>query len=642
MSKIIKLDKIGDREDFLVEATKNKIGVSGSLIASWGEKSEVEVLRIVEKVEEYFCSKDLTSQEVLLSTYNTVTDYSTLLNQFERNATNPPWKPIDFLRSMIIEDVNAKKSEGRVQTRFPPEPNGYLHIGHAKSICLNFGIAKEFNGLCNLRFDDTNPSKEDVEYVNSIEEDVKWLGFDWDGREHYASNYFDKLYEFAVQLIKMEKAYVCDLNAEETREHRGTLTEPGKNSPHRDRSVDENMKLFEKMREGEFADGACVLRAKIDMASPNLNMRDPVIYRILKEKHHRTGDKWCIYPMYDFAHCFSDSLEEITHSICTLEFEDHRPLYDWFLDQLGVFHPQQIEFARLNLSYTVMSKRKLLELVENKYVNGWDDPRMPTIAGMRRRGYTSAAIRNFCEKIGVAKRENTIDIALLEHCLREDLNRTSSRAMVVLDPIKVVITNYPEDSEELEAINNPEDPSAGKRKVPFSKELYIERDDFMEDPPKKFFRLGPGREVRLRYAYFIKCEEVIKNSAGETVEIQCTYDPATKGGNAPDGRKVKGTIHWVSVEHAKDIEVRLYDRLFIDENPLANKEKDFKETMNPKSLEVLKTCKAEPSMSEASAGERFQFERKGYFCVDKDSTKEAPVFNRTVSLRDSWGKIDKK
>jgi len=556
-------------------------------------------------------------------------------------------KPLDFIRQRIADDVRAGKNGGRVHTRFPPEPNGYLHIGHAKSICLNFGIAEEFNGLCNLRFDDTNPTKEDVEYIESIKEDVRWLGFDWEDREYYASDYFPKLYEYAVQLIKEGHAYVDSLSQEEIRALRGTLTEPGRESPYRNRSVEENLELFERMKAGEFEDGACVLRARIDMASPNLNMRDPTIYRIRKVPHHRTGDKWCIYPMYDFTHCLSDSIEGITHSICTLEFENNRPLYDWFLDTLRVeCRPQQIEFARLNLSHTVLSKRKLLRLVEEGHVAGWDDPRMPTISGMRRRGYTPEAIREFCDRIGVAKNDSIVDMALLEYCVRQDLNKHSPRVMAVLHPLKLVIDNYPEGkTEELDAINNPEDPSAGTRKVPFSRVLYIERDDFMEDPPKKFFRLAPGREVRLRYAYFVTCTGVVKDEKnGEITEIRCTYDPATRGGDSPDGRKVKATLHWVSAAHAVDAEVRLYNTLFTRKNPSETEEgKDFTDYLNPKSLEVLRGCKVEPSLKSAAPGSRFQFERVGYFCVDsKDSSPEHLVFNRTVTLRDTWAKILKR
>jgi len=549
----------------------------------------------------------------------------------------------NFIRDIIIEDIKQGKNDGKVITRFPPEPNGYLHIGHAKSVCLNFGLAQEFGGRCHLRFDDTNPVKEEEEYVESIKEDVRWLGYDWGEHEYYASDYFDQLYEFAVKLIKDGKAYVDSLSAEEIRAYRGTLTEPGKESPYRNRSVEENLDLFERMRKGEFRDGEHVLRAKIDMASGNINLRDPVMYRIKHARHHRTGDKWCIYPTYDFAHGQSDSIEGITHSICTLEFEDHRPLYDWFLDQLGIHHPQQIEFARLNLAYTVLSKRKLLELVEGGHVNGWDDPRMPTLSGLRRRGYTPEAIRTFCDRIGVAKKDSLVDMALLEHCVREDLNKRAPRVMAVLRPLKVVLVNYPENEvEEMTAINNPEDESMGTRKVPFSRELYIEREDFMEDPPKKFFRLAPGREVRLRYAYYITCVDVVKDVRGEIVELHCTYDPATRGGWSPDGRKVKGTLHWVSAAHAVDAEVRLYDRLFTKADPTEEKDVDYKTYLNPKSLEVLTGCKLEPGLARARVGERFQFERQGYFCVDPDSTEGKLVFNRTVSLRDSWAKIAKK
>jgi glutaminyl-tRNA synthetase len=552
-------------------------------------------------------------------------------------------KPSDFIRDIIKDDLKAGKNDGKVHTRFPPEPNGYLHIGHAKSIFLNFGIANEFNGLCNLRFDDTNPAKEEEEYVSSIKEDVRWLGFDWGDREYYASDHFEKLYEYANQLIKDNKAYIDDLTADEIREHRGTLTEPGKESPYRSRSVEENLELFEKMKKGEFEDGSKVLRAKGDMSSGNINMRDPVMYRILHEEHHRTGAKWCIYPMYDWAHGQSDSIEGITHSLCTLEFEDHRPLYDWFIEQLGIHHPRQIEFARLNLSHTVLSKRKLIELVDKGRVSVWDDPRMPTIAGMRRRGYSPESIRNFCDRIGVAKRDSLVDMALLEHCVREHLNKTAPRVMAVLRPLKVVITNYPEEtSEELDAINNPEDESMGIRKVPFSREIYIEKDDFMEDPPKKFYRLAPGREVRLRYAYFIKCENVIKDEGGEIIELRCTYDPETKGGDSPDGRKVKATLHWVSAEHAVEAEVRLYDHLFVKEDPLDVEEgQDYLDNLNPSSLEELKGCKVEPSLTKAKPGSRYQFERLGYFCVDRDSTDKKPVFNRTVTLRDTWAKVKK-
>ena len=555
-----------------------------------------------------------------------------------------PSRPSNFIKQIIEEDIRNNKNDARVHTRFPPEPNGYLHIGHAKSICLNFGVASDYNGLCNLRFDDTNPSKEEEEYVNSIIQDVKWLGFDWGDRQFYASDYFEKLYEYAVELIKKGKAYVCELTADETREYRGTLTEPGKESPYREQTVQDNLDLFARMRAGEFENGSKTLRAKIDMASGNINMRDPVIYRIQRATHQRTGDKWCIYPMYDFAHCVSDSIEGITHSLCTLEFEDHRPLYDWFLDQLGVFHPQQIEFARLNLSYMIMSKRKLLKLVADNDVHGWDDPRMPTISGLRRRGYTPVSIRNFCDRIGVAKAESMVDMSMLEFCIREDLNKHALRVMAVLRPLKVVITNYPDgEKDELDAINNPEDPEAGTRKVPFSKVLYIEREDFMEDPPKKFFRLAPGREVRLRYAYFITCTDVIKDSNGEITEIHCTYDPATRGGDAPDNRKVKATMHWVSAEHAVESEARLYNNLFLKENPEKGEEgTDFKVNLNPDSVEVLSSCFAEPSLKGAKPGTRYQFERLGYFCVDADSTDSKPVFNRTVTLRDTWARIQKK
>lgn len=550
----------------------------------------------------------------------------------------------DFIRNIIAEDLKANKNDGRVMTRFPPEPNGYLHIGHAKSFCLNFGIALENqNGICNLRFDDTNPTKEEQEYVESIKEDIRWLGFDWEDREYYASDYFDQLYQFAVQLIKDGKAYVDSLSADEIREYRGTLTESGKNSPYRNRSEDENLDLFARMRAGEFPNGTHVLRAKIDMSSPIINMRDPVLYRILHTEHHRTGDKWCIYPTYDFAHGQSDSIEGVTHSLCTLEFVNHRPLYDWLLDELKIFHPQQIEFARLNLSYTVLSKRMLLELVENDNVNGWDDPRMPSISGFRRRGYTPVSIRNFCDRIGIAKFNSLIELAVLENCVREDLNKHTARVMGVLRPLKVIIDNYPENkTEELDAVNNPEDESMGKRKVPFSRVIYIEREDFREDPPKKFFRLAPGREVRLRYAYYITCIEVVKDDQGEIVELHCTYDSETRGGWSPDGRRVKGTLHWVSAQHAITAEVRLYDRLFTVENPSGHKEKNFKEFLNPNSLEVLTSCFLEPSLSNAKHGERFQFERQGYFCVDPDSSPGKLVFNRTVTLRDSWAKIEQK
>jgi len=550
---------------------------------------------------------------------------------------------LDFIRQIVTDDCKTGKWGGRVATRFPPEPNGYLHIGHAKSICLNFGIAEEFNGTCNLRFDDTNPEKEEQEYVDSIIEDVRWLGWDWDDRLYFASDYFEQMYQFAIQLIKAGKAYVCELSADEVTEYRGTLNKPGKDSPYRNRSVEENLELFARMRTGEFPDGSRTLRAKIDMSHPNLNMRDPIMYRILHATHHRTGDKWCIYPTYDWAHGFEDSIERITHSICTLEFENHRPLYDWFLNQAGVWHSQQIEFARLNLSYTVMSKRKLLQLVQQGYVKGWDDPRMPTICGLRWRGCSPESIRNFCKVIGVNKFNSTVDIALLEHCVREELNKSSARVMAVLRPLKVVIDNYPEGKvEQMEAINNPEDASAGTRKVPFCRELYIEREDFMENPPKKFYRLAPGREVRLRYAYFVTCTNVVKNANGEIVELHCTYDPATRGGDAPDGRKVKSTLHWVSAQHALDAEVRLYEHLFTKENPDEVEEgQNFTASLNPNSLEVLMDCKVEPSLKSAKPLQRFQFERLGYFCVDPDSAKGRLVFNRTVRLRDEWARIQK-
>ncbi len=551
--------------------------------------------------------------------------------------------PTNFIEEIITRDLETKKYGGRVHTRFPPEPNGYLHIGHAKAICLNYGLAVKYGGLFNLRFDDTNPCKEETEYVEAIKEDVRWLGCDWEDRLYYASDYFEQLYEYAVQLIKSGHAYVCDLSPEEIREYRGTLTEPGKESPYRNRSVEENLDLFRRMRAGEFPEGSRVLRAKIDMASPNLNMRDPVLYRILHAPHHRTGEKWCIYPMYDYAHPLSDAIEGITHSICSLEFEDHRPLYNWVLDTLGIESPpQQIEFARLNLSYTVMSKRKLRQLVEEGLVSGWDDPRMPTLSGLRRRGYTPEAIRDFCERIGVAKSNSVVDIALLEHCLREDLNRRALRRMAVLRPLRLVIENYPEGKvEEVEAVNNPEDPAAGTRKVPFSRVLYIERDDFREDPPKKFYRLAPGREVRLKYAYLVTCTGVVKDESGEIKEIRCVYDPQSRGGSAPDGRKVKGTIHWVSAAHAKEAEVRLYDRLFTKEIPDSGE--DFKEFINPKSLEILRSCRIEPDLANARPGVPYQFERIGYFCLDSvDSSPENPVFNRSVPLRDSWAKIEKK
>jgi glutaminyl-tRNA synthetase len=547
----------------------------------------------------------------------------------------------DFIREIIDEDIKTKKYDGRVHTRFPPEPNGYLHIGHAKSICLNFGIAEDYKGLCNLRFDDTNPSKEDEEYVQSIIENVKWLGFDWEKRLFFASDYFKQMYEYAVQLVKAGKAYVDDLPADKITEYRGTLIKPGINSPYRDRSAEENLDLFQRMKAGEFADGQKVLRAKIDMAHPNLNMRDPVMYRILHASHHRTGDTWCIYPMYDWAHGLEDSIEGITHSICTLEFENHRPLYDWFLDALAVYHPQQIEFARLNLTYTVMSKRLLLQLVEGKFVAGWDDPRLPTISGMRRRGYSPSSIRNFCKRIGVAKVNSIVDFEFLEHNVRDDLNKTSPRFMGVLHPLKVVLENYPDtQTEELEAVNNPEDPRMGARQIPFSKTLFIEQDDFMQDPPKDFYRLAPGREVRLRYAYFIKCTNVVEKES-KPIELHCTYDPATKGGYAPDGRKVKSTIHWVSASHALSAEVRLYDRFFTVVDPAGQKNADFKDFLNPRSLEVLHGCKVEPSLTTLAPFDRFQFERLGYFCVDPETTKDGLVLNRTVELRDTWAKLQK-
>jgi glutaminyl-tRNA synthetase len=557
------------------------------------------------------------------------------------NNTEPA--KLDFIRQIVADDMKTGKWQGRVATRFPPEPNGYLHIGHAKSICLNFGIAEEFGGACNLRFDDTNPVKEEQEYIDAIIEDVRWLGFDWETRLYYASDYFHQMYEYAVQLVKAGKAYVCDLNPDQIRQYRGTLTGPGKDSPNRSRGVETNMDLFLRMRLGEFPDGSRTLRAKIDMAHPNLNMRDPVMYRILRASHPRTANDWCIYPTYDWAHGLEDSIEKITHSICTLEFENHRPLYDWFLDQLGVHHPQQIEFARLNLTYTVMSKRKLLQLVQDKLVSGWDDPRMPTICGLRRRGYSPSAIRQFCSVIGVNKFNSTIDIALLEHCLRDDLNKTSPRVMAVLRPLKVIVDNYPDGKVEyLDAVNNPEDPSAGTRKVPFSKELYIEQDDFMENPPKNFYRLAPGREVRLRYAYFVKCDKTVKDSTGNIVELHCTHDPATKGGDAPDARKVKSTLHWLSAPHAVPAQVRLYDHLFTQENPDDVPEgKDFKSALNPRSLEVLTGCRAEPSLADAQPLTRYQFERLGYFCADPDSSKDNLIFNRTVTLRDEWAKIQK-
>ena len=554
-----------------------------------------------------------------------------------------PAGPSNFIRDIIIDDLKNNRHGGLVQTRFPPEPNGYLHIGHAKAICLDFGLAAEFGGKCNLRLDDTNPSKEETEYVDSIKEDVQWLGFQWD-ELRYASDYFQQLYDWAIVLIKKGKAFVCDLNAEEMRQYRGTLTEPGRESPWRNRSAEENLDLFERMKNGEFPDGARTLRAKIDMASANLNMRDPVMYRILHMDHHRTGGKWCIYPMYDYAHGQSDSIENVTHSMCTLEFEDHRPLYNWFIEQLEIFPSRQFEFDRLNLTYTLLSKRKLLSLVQNNLVSGWDDPRMPTLSGIRRRGYTPEAIRVFCSQIGVSKTNGTTQLALLEHHVREDLNKHALRVMAVLRPLKVTIENYPDDLvEEMEAVNNPEDQSAGTRKVPFSKVLYIEQEDFREDPPKQYYRLAPGREVRLRYGYFITCKEVIKDEQGNIVELRCTYDPATRGGNAPDGRKVKSTIHWVSAVHAVDAEVRIYETLFSKENPGDVEEgQDFTANLNPNSLEVLSGCKVEPSLRGAEPGARYQFERLGYFCVDRDSTSERRVFNRTVALRDAWAKIEKR
>ncbi len=552
-------------------------------------------------------------------------------------------RPSNFIRDIILRDLETGKHGGRVHTRFPPEPNGYLHIGHAKSICLNFGLAREFGGKCNLRFDDTNPCKEEVEYVESIQTDVRWLGFEWDGL-YYASDYFEQLYEWAKDLIRKGKAYVCDLTADEVRQYRGTLTEPGKESPYRNRSVEENLDLFERMRSGEFPDGSRTLRAKIDMASPNLNMRDPVMYRILHASHHRTGDKWCIYPTYDYAHGQSDSIEGITHSICTLEFEDHRPLYDWFIRELGIYAPQQIEFDRLNLTHTVLSKRRLLRLVETGFVRGWDDPRMPTLSGMRRRGYTPEAIRTFCSRIGVSKTNGIVELGLLEHCLREDLNRRAPRVMAVLRPVKLVIDNYPEGQvEHMEAVNNPEDPDSGTRLVPFTRELWIESDDFRETPPKGYYRLYPGNEVRLRYGYIVRCTGCVKDEQGNVVEVHCTYDPQTRGGNTPDGRKVKATIHWVSVPHAFEAEVRLYDNLFVKPDPDdAEPGKDWTSNLNRDSLEVLSGCRMEPSLKTAQPGGRFQFERLGYFCVDPDTTPEKMVFNRTVGLRDTWAKVEKK
>ena len=561
-------------------------------------------------------------------------------------ATAPaaPAVPSNFIRDIVVRDLETNKFDGKVQTRFPPEPNGYLHLGHAKSICLNFGLAAEFGGKTNLRFDDTNPEKEEQEYVDSMIRDVRWLGFDWENRMFYASDYFDQLYAWAVQLIKGGKAYVDDLSAEEIRKTRGTLTEPGQNSPYRNRSVEENLDLFERMRKGEFSDGSRTLRAKIDMTSPNLNMRDPVMYRILHAEHHRTGNKWCIYPLYDFAHGQSDSLEHVTHSICTLEFEDHRPLYNWYIEQLGIFHSQQIEFDRLSLTYTVLSKRKLLQLVNEGHVRGWDDPRMPTLSGVRRRGYTPEALRNFCSSIGVSKTNGTIELAMLEHFLREDLNKRVPRVMAVLRPLKLVIDSYPEGQvEQMGAINNPEDAGAGTRKVPFSRVLYIERDDFRENPPRQFYRLSPGREVRLRYGYLVTCTSVVKDASGEVLEVHCTYDPATRGGNTPEGRKVKSTIHWVSAAHAINAEVRVYDNLFAKEDPNKVEEgKNWTSNLNPNSLEVIRDAKLEPSLANAESGTRYQFERLGYFCVDLDSKPGAPVFNRTVALKDTWARVEKR
>jgi glutaminyl-tRNA synthetase len=564
-------------------------------------------------------------------------------DRIEGNGNSETPVPVaNFIRDVINDDMKSGKWEGKVITRFPPEPNGYLHIGHAKAICIDFGMAQEFGGECHLRYDDTNPAKEEQEYIDSIQRDVHWLGFDWGKHRYFASDYFEKMYGWAIELIKKGKAYVDDLNAEQIRQYRGTLTEPGKESPFRNRSVEENLSLFEKMANGEFEDGSRVLRAKIDMASPNINLRDPVMYRILKAEHHRQGKRWKVYPMYDWAHGLEDSIEGVTHSLCSLEFEDHRPLYDWFIDQLPIHHPQQIEFARLNLTYTVMSKRKLKELVDKKYVSGWDDPRMPTLSGLRRRGFTPESIRNFCERIGVAKRDSTVDYALLEHCLREDLNKRAKRVMAVINPIKVVIENYPDGQVEMvDAVNNPEDPSAGTRHVPFSKVLYIEKDDFMEEPPKKFFRLSPGREVRLRYGYFITCTSVVKNDAGEIVELRCSYDPLTKGGASPDGRSPKATIHWVSAQHAVDLEVRLYEKLFNSENPGSGPDGDYLKDISADSLKV-QYCKGEPSLANVTPEDKYQFERIGYFCADKDTKVQKPVFNRTVSLKDEWAKIVKK
>ena len=561
----------------------------------------------------------------------------------EKNSTNDATPTTDFIRQAVQEDLRTNRFDGRVHTRFPPEPNGYLHIGHAKAICIDFGIAEDFGGVCNLRFDDTNPTRESIEYVESQKEDIRWLGFDWENREFYASDYFEQLYEYAVKLIKKGKAYVCDLNPDEMREYRGTLTEPGVNSPDRDRSVEENLDLFERMRAGEFSDGERTLRAKIDMASPNLNMRDPVMYRIRRATHYRQGDKWCIYPMYDFTHGQNDSIEGITHSLCSLEYEDHRPLYDWYLDELEIYHPQQIEFARLNISNTILSKRWLVQLVESGHVSGWDDPRMPTLSGFRRKGYTPEAIRDFCNRIGVAKSDNLVDIALLEYCLRQDLNIRAPRVMAVLRPLKVIIDNYPEgEVEELDAENNPEDESMGHRKIPFSREIYIEREDFMEDPPRKYFRLAPGREVRLKHAYYITCVDVVKDEqTGEVTELHCTYDPETRGGWSEDGRRVRGTLHWVSAPHALEAEVRLFDHLFTEPNPNVLTDDDFEANLNPNSLEVLESCRVESSLASAVSGTQYQFLRTGYFCVDPDSSDEKLVFNRAVTLRDTWAKIQR-
>ena len=565
------------------------------------------------------------------------------ITETAKNSTNDSTPTTDFIRQAVQEDLRISRFDGRVHTRFPPEPNGYLHIGHAKAICISFGVAEDFNGLCNLRFDDTNPTKESIEYVESQQKDIRWLGFDWEDREFYASDYFEQLYEYAVKLINKGKAYVCDLNSDEIREHRGTLTEPGVNSPDRDRSVEENLDLFVRMRAGEFSDGERTLRAKIDMASPNLNMRDPVMYRIRRATHYRQGDKWCIYPMYDFTHGQSDSIEGITHSLCSLEYEDHRPLYDWYLDELEIYHPQQIEFARLNVSNTILSKRWLVQLVESGYVSGWDDPRMPTLSGFRRRGYTPEAIRDFCDRIGVAKSDNLVDIALLEYCLRQDLNIRAPRVMAVLRPLKVIIDNYPEgEVEELDAENNPEDERMGHRKIPFSREIYIEREDFMEDPPRKYFRLAPGREVRLKHAYYITCVDVVKDEqTGEVTELHCTYDPDTRGGWSDDGRRVRGTLHWVSAPHALEAEVRLFDHLFTEPNPNVLTDDDFEANLNPNSLEILESCRVESSLADAVPGTQYQFLRTGYFCVDPDSSDEKLVFNRAVTLRDTWAKIQR-